>query len=816
MPDIVFVFPPMSGSLERDHIFKYYLGAGYISAFLKSKGISSSHFVSDASKKSLDELVSEILSDRPRVVGFTAYLTNYPNVKRLSHAIKKARPETFVICGGPHATFYDDLILRGNRAIDACVRWEGEYTVHELICALKSGTSLKDIAGITYRCGSRIIRTPERPLIGTDGQKASALDIIPSPYLTGVVPASQGHIGVLTSRGCPYRCVYCIFSAMGRATLRFHSIDRVLQELRLIAQAVKADQRAQIPFIDDTFSMNLVRTKELLRRIIEASLGLEFYVDTRADRVDEELLYLMRDAGVRAINFGLESAVPRVLREIQKVCPRSTKEKRFLPERDYISCTKRYARLAKRLGIKTSVSVILGLPGERYKDGLKTIHFVRALGVDSYGHNYLIVSKGTQIYNTADDYGIQIHQDMDGQTKIKYSYNVYRIPVLKNAGERGFIATHLINLANDVFGIKTRGPVSTLILKEVTKWEKEALEFVRRHASFHANVYSILSPRAAKAVNLDIDRVRANSHLVGNFRYLVSKGTRIEVIKGLYCETRLPSRLILRPFSNPKVDRAQDNLLQSLILTTDKAQDLALLEQMCLELQRDGSITLPAPGRLKWLNPFVPFERMCRYLDHICPGTSIGRLIVQGKGGITTCIRGERIAKLSDNPEKIEQRLYSIYTQTMRRRGCQSCPVRDTCSKCLWTYPLSEAQFCGFRRKHPKLAWVMRLIHLFAMIQAEGELDIKGKDKLSIGVAGGIFAQGAIAIFIGKRYFLCDLEANRFYRVNRPLAVIFNLLRQPLDEQQLLIEVSRLLGCPREAASSAIKDAQEFLKDYNL
>jgi len=144
------------------------------------------------------------------------------------------RPDILIIAGGPTATFSDKYLLKDMPEIDICVRGEGEYTTFELIEHLKNNDGLSNIIsnikGVTYRKNGNIIRNQNRPFI-------KEIDIIPSPYLTGILKPEDllnqnGEISILTSRGCVYRCTYCNFSAMSRHTIRYHSIDRVMSQCK--------------------------------------------------------------------------------------------------------------------------------------------------------------------------------------------------------------------------------------------------------------------------------------------------------------------------------------------------------------------------------------------------------------------------------------------------------------------------------------------------------------------------------------------------------------------------------------------------------
>ncbi|MBU7018746.1 MAG: cobalamin B12-binding domain-containing protein, partial [Theionarchaea archaeon] len=222
--DMIFVFPP----IPRGFLFTYHLGAGYIRSYVQNS-VETAQFVTNR-KMSTPDIVKGILDYNPLRVGFTCYDANYAYVRILARLIKRTSPDVTIIVGGPTATFSAEEIMEHTPEIDVCVRGEGEETVLELM----QKDDLEGIRGITFRSGPRIMTTPDRPLITGGRGKGRELDVLPSPYLTGSIPP-DGKSGILTARGCVYHCIYCNFSTMFNHTIRYHSIERVIQELKLLS-----------------------------------------------------------------------------------------------------------------------------------------------------------------------------------------------------------------------------------------------------------------------------------------------------------------------------------------------------------------------------------------------------------------------------------------------------------------------------------------------------------------------------------------------------------------------------------------------------
>ena len=159
------------------------LGVAYIQAFLRTNHVESQQYVSRV-PLSFDALMDEVILTGSDVVGMACYEHNFPCVAMLATALKKRKKDLVLVVGGPSATFADEAILKDCPALDFCIRGEGEHTTLEFLTTLRLGGDLASVPGLSYRRSGRVDRTPDRPLVAN-------LDDLPSPYLTGVVPAAE-------------------------------------------------------------------------------------------------------------------------------------------------------------------------------------------------------------------------------------------------------------------------------------------------------------------------------------------------------------------------------------------------------------------------------------------------------------------------------------------------------------------------------------------------------------------------------------------------------------------------------------------------
>lgn len=327
------------------------------------------------------EIVENILKWNPDYLGISLFSATYPSAKLVCKKLKKINPNLKIVLGGVHATLsYKELIKES--WCDYVVRGEGEFTFLELV----NNVPRKDILGLSYkdRLG-KVMHNDNRQYI-------NPLDIIPFPDRESfITPNHRMDLGqIITGRGCPYNCTYCASPALwGRTNVRFRSIHNVVTELELIS---KRYQSSLIYISDDTFTLKKSRTMELCNEIINRDLKITWKCDTRADCLDKELVDKMKEAGCELIKIGVESGSPKILKEIKKGV---TKEKLRLA-----------VDLVKKAGIKITIYLMVGFPGETDEDVQRTIDFAHELNTDYYSLSILSPYFGTEIFSYLSDNGL--------------------------------------------------------------------------------------------------------------------------------------------------------------------------------------------------------------------------------------------------------------------------------------------------------------------------------------------------------------------------------------------------------------------------
>jgi radical SAM superfamily enzyme YgiQ (UPF0313 family) len=291
-----------------------------------------------------------------------------------------------------------DCLMHPN--IDFVVIGEPEQTVSELAGVLEQGNvdDLKKVRGIAFIKNGEPIITPPRPVIqNLDSLPFPARHLFPMDTYFAAVKETplRGEIrqpwaAMLTSRGCPYDCVFCsVHTIMGKKW-RARSPENVVDE---IAQLVHTYHVKQIDFLDENMTLDKKRMETICDLIVKRGLDIEWYTPNgvRADTLDENLLRKMKEAGCKKIRVAPESGVQRVVDQIIK-------------KNLDLKSVEQAVVLCKKAGIKVGCFFVIGLIGETKKDIEETISYayrLRRLGADGFYFSIAMPVYGTELYEQA-------------------------------------------------------------------------------------------------------------------------------------------------------------------------------------------------------------------------------------------------------------------------------------------------------------------------------------------------------------------------------------------------------------------------------
>lgn len=721
--DIVFVFPPANGNRG---VFKGHLGSAYLRAALAQAGIYATQYINDC-PRSIDDVATDILRPKSPIVGFTTYDANVPLCIAIAESIKKKSPGVQVVFGGPAATFNAQRLLEKHSAIDVCVLGEAEETGTEIFTKLLDHKSLEIKAGVAVRRDGEVMCTPLPPLVGSKCTSVeSALDARPSPYLSGVL--SDGRLGVLTGRGCTHLCQYCCFAALGRKRLRLHSIERVLAELTYIeAHQKRTGEQYVVAIHDDAFTLLSSRTKTLCQAIIDHKLNLAFSCITRADTVDKELIHLMREAGFISFAFGLESAVPSVLRATGKVRPPDWHDPDLEPEKQFIRQVRSSVLTAKRYGFNVGVSIILGLPTETAADGTATLRFVRHLPIDYYMHNFLWLFPGTPLWETHEKFGIECGVNEIGlATTTGYAYDIAKLrPQPKCALEQDAQLVRLLT-TDALYGCSAPSAgangTSTIVIRsgEVTAETGGWLRKTLTVGGMVVQIYPLMN-RTARSLSLIRDRcvlsecfVPARHHV----QLVPKQSTGEDRSWQIACagidlyRTHKPALVSIESSTDDSalMSWIKDERTSAVICDISEAvKHPGKLVHLSNQLEpRNGESPmqrLPIPPEIKYPGRWLKGRLRCR---------SLTRIEIDSQGKIRCCEHGEPIGQVGDSKTTIFRQLNQIIYKTEQRRGCAKCSIHN-CPRC--PFPgMDDAAYCRIITKQEHIQNSLTRIRLYSRL----------------------------------------------------------------------------------------------------
>lgn len=341
------------------------------------------YIVNPYSRERLRRVIGEY---RPDMIGATGVTMNVKGALAILKDCREVSPEAVIVMGGPHVSFDAQDILDAHPYLDAIVRGEGELTTVELLGSLGDRPAYRNIKGLSYRDGDAIAHNEKRDFIPD-------INILPYPARHLVQLSKYKALGfplnMITSRGCPYECIFCVGAKMVGRRVRYYDTRRVVDEFEMLSKM----GFKQINIVDDLFTSNKKRCTDICEEIMRRGIRHDWTAFARVDTVTRELLEVMKAAGCTMLCFGVESGVQEILDLIKKKITLEKIEKAI--------------KLCNEVGVVPMASYIMGLPGETSQTVRQTLEFARAQ-CRSYGFHILSPFPGTEVRDRAEEYGMRI------------------------------------------------------------------------------------------------------------------------------------------------------------------------------------------------------------------------------------------------------------------------------------------------------------------------------------------------------------------------------------------------------------------------
>lgn len=328
------------------------------------------------------EIAQAIAAEQPDVLGLTAVTANFASAARLAEEARKVLPGLLIVLGGVHASTDPAGALAGAPAVDLVVRGEGEEPLREILQAWQElpqrDQAWERIAGVWFRRDGQIRAAPPRPPLAD-------LDAWPLPLRQGFVWSQDlqpaFYQALVTLRGCPYQCIYCAVPSLDSSRTRYRSVERVMAEIAELRERHAANY---LFFHDSVFTLHRRRSLELAQRLAALEPKLPFCIQTRADRLDQELLEVLVQAGLHQVFFGIESGDPQSLERIRKAMP--------------LAVIRDAVERVRAAGVRCSGFFMIGWPWDEAASIRRSIDFAVTLPLDAISLFSATPLPGTELW----------------------------------------------------------------------------------------------------------------------------------------------------------------------------------------------------------------------------------------------------------------------------------------------------------------------------------------------------------------------------------------------------------------------------------
>ncbi len=337
----------------------YPLGILTIGTLLKEQGYQVKLIDFLIESNPLDILKKELDED-VLCAGLSVMTPQIPHALKISQLIKDFDKNIPIIWGGIHPTLFPEQVI-ANPLIDFLIKSEGELSFPKLLKFFQGKGNLENITGLVYKKNNQIFQNQGRELIDLNDLPILSYGLLSPKTL------KFDSVILNTSRGCPYRCTFCVNTALDNRRWRFQKPDKVLEELDYIINKLGYKK---LKFQEDNFFVNQERVSEILEGIKQKGLKFRWVTNCRVDYfrddyINDQFLEKLKESGCYKLMFGAESGSQRVLD--------------FLKKDITISQIIKSAKLCQRYGIRANYSFMTALPTETKAERIKTLKLIDKL-----------------------------------------------------------------------------------------------------------------------------------------------------------------------------------------------------------------------------------------------------------------------------------------------------------------------------------------------------------------------------------------------------------------------------------------------------
>jgi len=338
-----------------------------------------------------EEILEKMAEFKPDVVGISNMWTAYSgDPHRIARSIKEKYPDMLIAFGGSHPSEFPELVLKDSN-VDFVVIGEGEATFTEVLSHLEQKLPFNDIPGIAFQDGDKVVRTTSRErMTDLDSHPFPARHLLPMDrYLDDTrryeYIMRRPTLAMLTSRGCPQKCVFCTVRAVWGRDWEGRSPANVVDEIVHLQETYGIKE---VAFMDDDLGRDINRLHAICDELINRKVDIKWVPPNGIAHwlLNEELLDKMKAAGCYRVTFGIESGNKEVRKFIHKKVP--------------LEQATRMIRYANKIGMWTVCTFILGFPYETKETMRDSIRYATECGTDMAVFYLLMPHPTSDVYAT--------------------------------------------------------------------------------------------------------------------------------------------------------------------------------------------------------------------------------------------------------------------------------------------------------------------------------------------------------------------------------------------------------------------------------
>jgi anaerobic magnesium-protoporphyrin IX monomethyl ester cyclase len=373
------------------------LGIAYIAGMLERENVPVHLIDAAVEELTVAETVARIRASGAAIVGMTSTSNFFMNAVELAKQVKQDLPEVITVLGGSHMTSNAESAMQQDVFDIGCVG-EGEITALELIRTIASGGDLEHVKGIVFRRDGELVFAEPRPLV-------QDLDELPMPArhllpLDKYVPQPNDgpylpKAAVISSRGCPYPCIFCDHGTFG-TRYRSFSAKRIVDEME---DLVNNHGVKDIAFVDSLFMISRERVSGIIDEIHRRGIKVHWTCTIRANIADEAILRQMKEAGCWRVRIGVEAGDEDILKLIRKEVS--------------LEQVRRVVAVADRLNLHPKGFFMVGHIGESRESIMKSIRLAKSLALTDITVQINTPLRGAAQWDMYADYGELVTNDLE-------------------------------------------------------------------------------------------------------------------------------------------------------------------------------------------------------------------------------------------------------------------------------------------------------------------------------------------------------------------------------------------------------------------